>query len=86
VLIVTASSIARLGAAQSEDTCLWEGKWYRKEPKMGSENSEFQATVSASGRERTGICKLRLGGAKSSVQFIIGTDCVTNREINNQCC
>ena len=57
MLIVTASSIARLVAAQSEDTCLWEGKWYRKEPKMGSENSEFQATVCASGRERTGICK-----------------------------
>jgi len=53
---------------------------------MGSENSEFQATVCASGRDRTGICKLRLGGAKRSVQFIIGTDCVRNREINNQCC
>ena len=52
MLIVTASSIARLVAAQSEDTCLWEGKWYRKEPKMGSEISEFQATVCASGRER----------------------------------
>jgi len=31
---------------------LWEGKWYRKERKMGSENSEFQSTVWASGRER----------------------------------
>ena len=54
--------------------------------KTGSENSEFQATVCASGRERTGICKSRLGGAKRSVQFIIGTDCVRNRKINNQCC
>jgi len=26
-LIATASSITRLVAAQSEDTCLWEGKW-----------------------------------------------------------
>ena len=50
MLIVTASSIARLVAAQSEDTCLWEGKLYRKDPKMGSENSEFQAMVCASGR------------------------------------
>jgi len=54
--------------------------------KMRSENSEFQATVCASGRERTGICKLRLGGAKGSVQFIVGADCVGNRKINNQCC
>ena len=36
---------------------LWESKWYRKELKMGSENSEFQAKVWASGRERTGICQ-----------------------------
>ena len=86
MLIVTASSIARLVAAQSEGTCLWEGKWYRKEPKMGSENSEFQATVCASGRERIGIRKSRLGGAKRSVHFIHGTDCVRNRKINNQCC
>jgi len=53
VLIFTASSIARLVAAQSEGTCLWEGKWYRKEPKMGSENGEIQATILAIGRERT---------------------------------
>ena len=33
MLIVTASSIARLVAAQSEDTCLWEGKLYRKDQK-----------------------------------------------------
>ena len=86
VLIVTASSTARLVAAQSEDNCLWEGKWYRKEPKMGLEISEFQATVCASGRERTGIRKSRLGGAKRSVHFIHGTDCVRNRKISNQCC
>jgi hypothetical protein len=35
---------------------LWEGKWYQKEHKMGSENSEFQAMVLASETERTGIC------------------------------
>ena len=48
-------------------------------PKTCSENSEFQATVCASGRERTGIRKSRLGGAKRSVKFIIGIDCVRNR-------
>jgi len=51
---------------------------------MGSENNEFQATVCASGRERIGIRKSRLGGTKGSVKFIIGTDCVRNRKINNQ--
>jgi hypothetical protein len=34
---------------------LRDDKCYRKEPKMGSENSEFQAMVCASGREITGI-------------------------------
>ena len=81
VSIVTASSIARFVAAQSEDTCLWDGKWYRKEPKMVSENSEFQTTVCASGRERTGICKNRLGSTKGSVKFILVTDCLRNRKI-----
>jgi len=54
--------------------------------KMSSENSEFQATVCASGRERTRIRKSRLGSTKRSVQFIIGTDCVRKRKFNNQCC
>ena len=50
---------------------------------MGSENSEIQAMICASGREKTGIRKSRLGAAKRSVQFIIVTDCVRNRKTNN---
>jgi hypothetical protein len=53
---------------------------------VGSENSDFQALVSASPTERTGICQSIRGSAKRSVQFIVGTDCVMNRKINNQCC
>ena len=62
------------------------GQAVKEGTKMGSENSEFQAMVRASGRERTGIRKSRLGNTKRSVQFIVGTDCVTNTKINNQCC
>ena len=36
--------------------------------------------------ERTGICQSRPGSAEHSVQFILGADCVINREINNHCC
>jgi hypothetical protein len=36
--------------------------------------------------ESIGICQSTLGSAKRSVQFIIGTDCVINRKINDQCC
>jgi len=46
---------------------LWEGKWYRKEPKMGLENSEFQVMVWDSGRERTGIYQSRPGSTELSV-------------------
>ena len=65
---------------QREDTC--KGKWYRKESEMGSESSEYQALVCASGSERTGICQSRSGSTEHSVQFIIGADCVLNRKIN----
>ena len=50
---------------------------------MGLENSEFQAKVWDSGRERTGIYQSRPGSTERSVQFIIGTDCVINRKISN---
>jgi hypothetical protein len=49
---------------------------------MGSESSEYQALVCASGSERTGICQSRPGSTEHSVQFIIGADCVLNRKIN----
>ena len=53
---------------------------------MGSENGEFQAMVWASGRERTGIYQSRPGSTERSVQFIIGTDCVIKRKVNNHFC
>jgi len=65
---------------------LWVGKWYRKEPKMRSESTEFQALVCASGRERTGICQSKPGSTERSVHFIIVTNCVLNRRTNNHCC
>ena len=65
----------RLFTAQREDTCLWGGKRYRKEPKIGSENSGFQALVCARQRERTEIRQTILGSAERSVQVVIGDDC-----------
>jgi hypothetical protein len=62
---------------------LWEGKCFRKELKMGSENSEIEAMVCASERERTRICQSRPGSTERSVNFIKVTDCVINRKINN---
>ena len=41
----------------------------------------FRVLVCTSGRDSTGMCQSRLGSAKSSVQFIIGTDCVMNRKV-----
>jgi len=41
--------------------------------------------VCGSGRERAGICQWRVRKAELSVQFIIGTECVINRNINNHC-
>jgi hypothetical protein len=53
---------------------------------MGSENSEFQELVCASGRQRTGIGQSRPGSTERSVRFIIGADCVINRKTKNYCC
>jgi len=48
---------------------------------MGSENIEFQGPVVHQWKRDTGMCQSRLGSAKSSVQFIIGADCVMNRKV-----
>jgi hypothetical protein len=52
---------------------------------MCLDNSEFQAIVCAPVEEKNMNMSVRLGSAKSSVQFVIGDDCVKNRKINNPC-
>jgi len=42
--------------------------------------------VCGSGRERAGICQWRVRSVECLVQFIVGTDCVINRNMNSQCC
>ena len=69
------AAVLRLFTAQREDTCLWEGKWYRKKPRIGSENSGFQALVCARQRDRTEIRQTILGSAERTAPVVIDADC-----------
>ena len=71
-LIPTASRIARLVTAHSEDTCFMRRQVVRKQPKLGSE--KFLALVCAR-LEKEQEYQSRLGSDKRSMQFIIGTHC-----------
>jgi len=53
-LIPTASGIARLVTAHSEDTCFMRGQVVRKQPELGSENS-FGPSCAPDYKKKTGI-------------------------------